>query len=332
MVADKKRVCLMDGQSYPWHDKLWHCLQQWRQMHCLHHATLLWGQSGIGKQHFATLLAQSILCPHRDQAPCGGCTACHLVTQNRHPDLLFFNAGQSLAVEGIRSMQTKLTLSPQLQHHTVVVLLGLDRCHAAVINALLKQVEEPLPGVYFIFTALNSAMILPTLVSRCQRFDLTPRDDKVVGKFLEKHLAQHEQMVLFKALFSRQPLNGVAFKELDLLTLTRSLMHCLMQQGDSLFQLQQHSVEMPMQCWLLVYHQLLVWMIYQKRGLPLPVTIAPLLGQGLLKIRSLYSGWALHSHFQRLLDLMRMIHQPVLIRLPTVIEYLMVPWGLEDVN
>lgn len=161
----------------PAHTEQWAQLQKNLTKQCLPHALLL-----IAPQHgavvdFADRMAAAILCFHENR-PCGECKSCHLFKLNEHPDLCYLQpekAGGIIKIDQIREMQTLLFTTPQLGNNRVISIHPAEKMNVAAANALLKLLEEPPAGIFFILLAEQISTIPPTILSRCQlwRFPAT---------------------------------------------------------------------------------------------------------------------------------------------------------------
>ncbi|MCY7354024.1 MAG: DNA polymerase III subunit delta' [Lysobacter sp.] len=156
----------------------------------LAHGILFCGPVQLGKRAVAERLAQRLLCTARtsDGEPCGGCRGCQLFVAGTHPDyriisLVLNKEGTRLrteiVIEQIRELSEKLTLTPQYGGAQVVILDPADAINHAACNALLKTLEEPVPGRYLWLVTANPARLPATIRSRCQKleFRLPARDE-----------------------------------------------------------------------------------------------------------------------------------------------------------
>jgi DNA polymerase-3 subunit delta' len=173
----------------PWHTAAWQTLM--RQCGSLHHALLLTGPQGIGKQAFARHLAQALLCETNTPAtlPCGTCLACHWFSEGNHPDFRLIEPvseeqaeatepgnrkkpSQWIVIEQIREIEDFAHLSAHRGGRKVAIVSPAEALYPNAANALLKILEEPPPGVQFILVSHQFRRILPTVRSRCQRYPL----------------------------------------------------------------------------------------------------------------------------------------------------------------
>jgi len=166
----------------------------------LAHGMLFCGPSQLGKFAVAERLAQRLLCTARDAngEPCGICRGCQLFAAGTHPDyrsicFVMNKEGTRLrteiVIEQIRELSEKLTLTPQYGGAQVVILDPADAINHAACNALLKTLEEPVPGRYLWLVSANPARLPATIRSRCQKleFRLPPRDQALAWLCTQGH-------------------------------------------------------------------------------------------------------------------------------------------------
>lgn len=137
-------------------------------------AYLLTGPRGTGKTSSARILAKSLNClnsPHPTAEPCGVCDVCQGITKGYSLDVIEIDAASNTGVDNIRELIEKAQFAPVQCRYKVYVI---DECHmlsTAAFNALLKTLEEPPKHVIFILATTDPQRVLPTIISRCQRFD-----------------------------------------------------------------------------------------------------------------------------------------------------------------
>ncbi len=140
----------------------------------LPHAWLFTGVQQNIKLEVARAFSQWLLCEQVQISPqalaCGICKACHLFLANTHPDFcLITNAAdqQSIVLDDVRRITDFIVSKPQFAQRKIVLLYPAEMLHKNAANFLLKNLEEPQSNTLFILITKNSALLLPTIVSRC---------------------------------------------------------------------------------------------------------------------------------------------------------------------
>ena len=138
----------------------------------LAHAYLFCGPRGTGKTSVARLLAKAINCanPH-DGEPCNECVSCRELTAGFSPDVIEIDAASNTGVDNIRDIRQNVNLLGGNGHHRVFIIDEVHMLSTSAFNALLKTLEEPPPHVIFVLATTEAHKVLPTIISRCQRFD-----------------------------------------------------------------------------------------------------------------------------------------------------------------
>ena len=134
------------------------------------HALLLSGPQGLLKEHLALFLAQSFLCASPDRRPCGDCGVCRRVLSGSYGNLLKLGLEKkekSIKIDQLRRVLDQLALNPLERGARFVLVIDADLLTPQAQNALLKSLEEPDQGSYFILTTANEQAVLPTVLSRC---------------------------------------------------------------------------------------------------------------------------------------------------------------------
>lgn len=136
------------------------------------HAYLFCGSRGTGKTSTARNLAKAINCLKNGQGePCNECLICQAITEGRSLDVIEVDAASNTGVDDIRSLREKVNFSPGEARYKVYIIDEVHMLSNSAANALLKTLEEPPPHVIFILATTESHKVLPTILSRCQRFD-----------------------------------------------------------------------------------------------------------------------------------------------------------------
>lgn len=139
------------------------------------HAYLFTGPAGIGKKTLAKAFANRLLCHDQTANPNCRCPGCVRTRMDNHPDLItILPAGNSIKIEQLRQLQHNLFYRPLLGKRKVCFFPDAELLTEAAANSFLKTLEEPPPGVVFLFTAVRPDLILPTIRSRCQIYRLFP--------------------------------------------------------------------------------------------------------------------------------------------------------------
>ncbi|NEQ30114.1 MAG: DNA polymerase III subunit gamma/tau [Leptolyngbya sp. SIO4C5] len=137
-------------------------------------AYLFSGPRGTGKTSSARILAKSLNCSSTEQPtpePCGTCEVCRAIANGSALDIIEIDAASNTGVDNIREIIERAQFAPVQCRHKVYVI---DECHmlsTAAFNALLKTLEEPPAHVVFVLATTDPQRVLPTIISRCQRFD-----------------------------------------------------------------------------------------------------------------------------------------------------------------
>lgn len=167
----------------------------------LGHAYLLTGPRGTGKTTLARLFAKAINCLDRKQSesePCGQCDHCRLMEHNRSLDIIEIDAASHTGVDNIRALRETLSLPPTLGSHKIYIIDEAHMLSAGAWGALLKTLEEPPTHVIFILATTAFHKVPETILSRCQRFDLSRHSLKLIVEKLEK-IATQETLAIEKS-------------------------------------------------------------------------------------------------------------------------------------
>ncbi len=137
------------------------------------HAYLFCGPRGTGKTSTSRILAKAVNCLNSDGVtePCNRCSMCQAISESRCMDVIEIDAASNTGVNDIRSLKEKVAYSPSEGRYKVYIIDEVHMLSTSASNALLKTLEEPPPRVMFILATTESHKLLPTILSRCQRFD-----------------------------------------------------------------------------------------------------------------------------------------------------------------
>ena len=137
------------------------------------HAYLFCGPRGTGKTSIAKIFAKTINCESKDNRPCTKCDNCLAVQEGNHPDIIEIDAASNNGVEEVRNLIEKVKYAPIKGKYKVYIIDEVHMMSTGAFNALLKTIEEPPEHVIFILATTEPHKVLPTIISRCQRFDFT---------------------------------------------------------------------------------------------------------------------------------------------------------------
>jgi DNA polymerase-3 subunit gamma/tau len=151
----------------------------------LAHAYLFVGPRGVGKTSTARILAKSLNCVKGPTVtPCGECDNCREIAGGNSLDVIEIDGASNNSVEDVRQLRENVRYAPAKGRYKIYLIDEVHMLSAAAFNALLKTLEEPPEHVKFIFATTEPQKVLPTILSRCQRFDL----HRIPANLIAKHL------------------------------------------------------------------------------------------------------------------------------------------------
>ncbi len=164
----------------------------------LAHAYLFVGPRGIGKTSTARILAKSLNCVNGPTAtPCGKCDNCREIAGGNSLDVIEIDGASNNSVEDVRQLRENVRYAPAKGRYKIYLIDEVHMLSSAAFNALLKTLEEPPAHVKFIFATTEPQKVLPTILSRCQRFDL--------HRIPANLIAQHLQFIAGKEEITLEP-------------------------------------------------------------------------------------------------------------------------------
>ena len=211
----------------------------------MHHAWILAGPQGIGKGRFARAAAAELVAEPGVPQPSPG----------HHPDILVpehppenkeearkredgqaWRTKRSIPIDEIRALQHRLTTRPTLGSRRAVIIDPADDLEKNAINALLKSLEEPPAGTYFLLVAHRIGRLVPTIRSRCRVLRFAPLSDAAIDAVLAREAPQADRATRAAAIAAAQgsPGSALAFVEQDLGPV-HALMQGLLGEGDDDF-------------------------------------------------------------------------------------------------
>ena len=160
------------------------------------HAYLFCGPRGTGKTSTGRILAKAINCLSGGKGePCNTCEMCKAITEGRAMDVIEIDAASNTGVDDIRSLREKVNYAPNQARYKVYIIDEFHMLSGSASNALLKTLEEPPPHVIFILATTEVHKILPTIMSRCQRFDFHRISQTAIMKRMT-HVCKEENLTI----------------------------------------------------------------------------------------------------------------------------------------
>jgi len=156
----------------------------------IHQSYLFCGADGIGKRLVAEWFASFLFCEARTEElsePCFKCQACLKIQHRTHPDFKFIEKEEGkkdISVKQMRALQLEIQMRPIEAACKVIIINDADNMNPASANSMLKTLEEPPSDTHFILISSRPHMLLPTILSRCQKIQFSPLSLKEVEKFL----------------------------------------------------------------------------------------------------------------------------------------------------
>ena len=155
----------------------------------LAHAFLFTGIRGVGKTTIARIIAMGLNCETENKPtanPCGICSNCKAILQDRYEDVLEIDAASNTGVDDVREIISSLKYSPSKGNYKVFIIDEVHMLSNSAFNALLKTIEEPPSFVKFIFCTTEMQKIPITIVSRCQKYNLNRVTLTALSNYLEE--------------------------------------------------------------------------------------------------------------------------------------------------
>ena len=156
-------------------------------------AYIFCGPRGVGKTSVARLLSKTLNCEKGGSSPCNKCSSCREISQSNNIDVLEIDGASNNGVDEIRTLRENVKFSPSKGKYKVYIIDEVHMLSPGAFNALLKTLEEPPSHVKFIFATTEGYKVLPTIMSRCQRYDFKKISPLMILKRL-KDIAKEEKI------------------------------------------------------------------------------------------------------------------------------------------
>lgn len=217
---------------YPWQRKQWKEVRSSYLQGRLPHALLLVGNRGLGKVDFAKKVAEFILCENKKEAACGDCRSCHLFCASSHPDFFILTPkekSKTIRIDQIRDLMHDLNQTSHCSHYQVAIIHPAEAMNRASSNAFLKTLEEPNGRVLLLLVSHRMGVLLPTIISRCQRLTFIPCTHDTTVQWLQKEINSDlpKALQLLK-ITNQSPLSALELETTNFLSLRDNLFNSVL--------------------------------------------------------------------------------------------------------
>lgn len=188
------------------HEKVKEHLRNAVKLNKISHAYIINGMQGAGKNMIAGIFAKTLQCEKGGDEPCNVCHSCIQAESGNHPDIIRITHEKpaSIGVEDVRGQLVgDIQIRPYSGRYKIYIIDEADKMTVQAQNAILKTIEEPPEyGIIMLLTE-NADALLPTILSRCVRLELTPVPDAVIKEHLMHKFGIPEYDARFAAAFAR---------------------------------------------------------------------------------------------------------------------------------
>ena len=205
---------------YPWHSEQWRDVMGRIRSGSIPHALLLTGPAGLGKNQFATSLAQTLLCEKGGTSgqACGQCRSCLLYTADSHPDQRIVSpveAGKVITVDQVREASQYLNQTSQYGGFKLLIITPADQMNINAANSLLKTLEEPSSRSLILLISARPGRLPATILSRCQNLKFTTPSSSQALQWLKGQINHELNGELLLNLAEGAPLRALQLVEDD---------------------------------------------------------------------------------------------------------------------
>lgn len=188
------------------HEKVKEHLRNAVKLNKISHAYIINGMQGSGKNMIADIFSKTLQCEKGGETPCNVCHSCIQAESGNHPDIIRITHEKptSIGVEDVREQLVgDIQIRPYSGRYKIYIVDDADKMTVQAQNAILKTIEEPPEyGIIMLLTE-NADALLPTILSRCVRLDLTPVQDSLIKEHLMQKFGIPEYDARFAAAFAR---------------------------------------------------------------------------------------------------------------------------------
>ncbi len=159
------------------------------------HAMLFSGVRGVGKTTLARIMAKALSCTGTENIPCNNCDSCKEITKGSAMDLVEIDGASNRGIQEIRDLKENIRFFPVKNRYKIIIIDEVHMLTSEAFNALLKTLEEPPDHVFFMFATTEIHKVPVTILSRCQRYELTRVGFAELAAFFKK-IAESEKVAV----------------------------------------------------------------------------------------------------------------------------------------